>query len=372
MVGVAEYEEGPTGATVLYFPHPVLAAIDVRGGAPGAVNSEALRLPHDEAYIAAITLAGGSSYGLSAATGVANALKDASADAGNWRNIAVVAGAIIFDLGDRRYNTVTPDDALGRAALQSARPGWIPLGARGAGRFAMQGGYFGDRQHSGQGAAFRQAGAVKVLVVTVVNALGSVVDRDGRVLRCGHPVNGDCGPISARLAARLAALGGAKLGAAPAADAAGVTANTTITVVATNQSLPFSALQRLAIQVHNSMARAIQPFGSRVDGDTLFAVTTAEVGNGGLDLTDLGTLASEAAWDAILASAPVAAHAHAAQRGRDVHEDPGCGGGPLRIRAGSHRGAAPARHGAGNRDQRTRQRLSGGGKAGLAESRCSR
>ena len=34
-IGVAEYEEGPTGTTVLYFPTPVLAAIDVRGGAPG-------------------------------------------------------------------------------------------------------------------------------------------------------------------------------------------------------------------------------------------------------------------------------------------------------------------------------------------------
>jgi hypothetical protein len=35
-IGVAEYEEGPTGATVLLFPKPVMAAVDVRGGAPGA------------------------------------------------------------------------------------------------------------------------------------------------------------------------------------------------------------------------------------------------------------------------------------------------------------------------------------------------
>jgi L-aminopeptidase/D-esterase-like protein len=303
-VGVAEYEEGPTGATLLYFPHRVLAAVDVRGGAPGSVNSEAVRLPHDEPLISAIALAGGSAYGLSVATGVANALKETTADAGNWRNIAVVAGAIIFDLGDRRYNTVTPDEALGRRALKSLREGWIPLGARGAGRFAMQGVYFGDRQHSGQGAAMRQLGAVKVLVVTVVNALGSIVDRNGRVLRCAHPVNGDCGPIAARLAEHLSALNGAKLSDEAAGPSSGMTANTTITVVVTNQSLPFSALQRLAIQVHNSMARAIQPFGTRADGDTLFAVTTADVRDGALDPTDLGTLAAETAWDAILASVP--------------------------------------------------------------------
>ena len=78
------------------------------------------------------------------------------------------------------------------------------LGARGAGRFAMQGGYLGDRQHSGQGAAFRQVGDVKVLVVTVVNAFGSIVDRNGRMLRCSHPVAGECGAIAVALSSHLA------------------------------------------------------------------------------------------------------------------------------------------------------------------------
>jgi L-aminopeptidase/D-esterase-like protein len=39
-------------------------------------------------------------------------------------------------------------------------------------------------------------------------------------------------------------------------------------------------LQRLAVQVHTSMARAIQPFSTYNDGDTLFAVSTQEVGEG--------------------------------------------------------------------------------------------
>jgi hypothetical protein len=178
------------------------------------------------------------------------------------------------------------------------------MGARGAGRFAMQGGYLGDRQHSGQGAAFRQVGDVKVLVVTVVNAFGSIVDRSGRMLRCAHPVAGACPAIAEALASHLAALNAAKLGDADTGRHSGPTANTTITVVVTNQALPFWSLQRLAVQVHNSMARAIQPFGTAVDGDTLFAVTTGEVKNAKFGTADLGTLASEAAWDAILASAP--------------------------------------------------------------------
>jgi Peptidase family S58 len=133
MVGVAEYEEGPTGTTVLYFPKPVVAAVDVRGGAPGTVGTDGLRLAYDEPFTNAIVLSGGSSYGLSAATGVANALKDVIADSGNFDNVAVVAGAVIFDLGDRRFNNITPDEELGRAALKAARAGWFPLGARAPG-----------------------------------------------------------------------------------------------------------------------------------------------------------------------------------------------------------------------------------------------
>jgi L-aminopeptidase/D-esterase-like protein len=303
-IGVAEYEEGPTGATVLVFRKPVMAAVDARGGAPGTVNTDALRLAYDEPFVHAITLAGGSSYGLEVATAVANALKEKMVAPGDWHNIAVVPGAIIFDLGGRRYNAITPDERLARAALDAARSGWFPIGARGAGRFAMQGGYLGDRQHSGQGAAFRQVGDVKVLVVTVVNAFGSIVDRQGRLLRCSHPVAGECAAIAEALSSHLADLTEAKLGDADVGKHSGPTANTTITVVVTNQALPFWALQRLAVQVHNSMARAIQPFGTEVDGDTLFAVTTGEVKSAKSGTAELATLASEVAWDAILASAP--------------------------------------------------------------------
>lgn len=318
LVGVAEYEEGPTGATVFYFPKPVMAAVDVRGGAPGTINTDALRLGYDDAFVDAISFAGGSSYGLSVATGVADEIKVRTENAGDWGSIATVAGAIIFDLGGRRFNTVTPDYELGRAALRAARAGRFPLGARGAGRFATQGGYFNDRQHSGQGGAFRQIGATRIAVFTVVNALGSIVDRDGQVVRCRQkdappPA---CGTIAARLSRRVAELASAPKESARAStpdDAravsgdekgAGLSGNTTITLVVTNQKLPYWALQRLAVQVHSSLARAIQPFSTQRDGDTLFAVSTGEVENPKLPVPDLGVVAAEVAWDAVLNSMP--------------------------------------------------------------------
>jgi L-aminopeptidase/D-esterase-like protein len=311
-VGVAEYEEGPTGTTVLYFPTPVVAAVDVRGGAPGTLNTDALRLAYDDpsAGVNAIVLSGGSSYGLSAATGVANALKDMITDAGNFDDVASAAGAVIFDLGDRRFNTITPDEELGRAALAGARPGWFPLGARGAGRFAMQGLGSEIPQHSGQGAAFRQYGDTKVLVVTVNNG-GLVVDRKGQVMRCSHPVDGHCGPITDAIDAYLATLGKPKQAQADfekkQINPQGLTRNTTLTVVLTNKSLPVWALQRLGVQVHNSMARGDQPMAEGDDGDTLFTVTTGKAVGATIsdaDMDNLGILASETAWDALLASLP--------------------------------------------------------------------
>lgn len=298
-IGVAEYDEGPTGATVFYFPKRVMAAVDVRGGAPGTINTDVIRLSYESPFVSAICFAGGSAYGLAAATGTANEIKDRTPNAGRWDSIAVVPGAIIFDLGGRRFNTVTPDDALGRAALRAAQPGRFPLGARGAGRFAMQGAFFDDRQYSGQGGAFAQAGPTKVLVFTVVNAVGHVVDRGGQIVRCGRPGAGGCGSIADRLAQV-----GRELRQSAGATGAGPTANTTISLVVTNQRLPFWALQRLAAQVHASMARAIQPLATEDDGDTLFAVTTGEVENPQLSAARLGVLASEVAWDAVLASVP--------------------------------------------------------------------
>ena len=114
-IGVAEYEAGPTGGTVLLFRKPVMAAVDVRGGAPGTVNTDALRLAYDEPFVSAIALAGGSSYGLAFATGAADVLKERIQAPGDWRNIQVVPGAIIFDLGGRRFNAITPDERLARS-----------------------------------------------------------------------------------------------------------------------------------------------------------------------------------------------------------------------------------------------------------------
>ena len=283
-IGVAEYEEGPTGCTVFHFLDGATCATDVRGGSPGTIGG------HER--VSAICLAGGSLYGLEAASGVAAELFAARDYAVGWLDIATVSGAIVFDYGGRE-NSIYPDKELGRAAVRTAREGWFPLGARGAGRSATVGKTFGlgEGEPGGQGAAFRQLGPTRVAVFTVVNAVGAVLDREGQVVR-GH--------LDAATGARRALVQGVEERVAAGRPVHELPGNTTLTVVVTNQTLDRRVLQQLGRQVHASLARAIQPFHALVDGDVLYAVSTGEVENPALDSVGLGVVASELAWDAVL------------------------------------------------------------------------
>jgi 6-aminohexanoate-oligomer endohydrolase len=141
-IGVGAYEEGPTGLTIFRFPNRATAAVDVRGGGPGTVNTDGLRLGYSSRFVDGIVFSGGSSYGEEAITAVMTGLKDEGVRSGNWMDVAFVAGAIIYDFQGHRLNEIYPDKRLAQAALHDMRTGVFPLGAQGAGRMAMQGGFF--------------------------------------------------------------------------------------------------------------------------------------------------------------------------------------------------------------------------------------
>ncbi len=286
-LGVAEYDEGPTGCTVFYFPQMVSVAIDVRGGSPGVFGANR--------RADAICLAGGSLYGLEAVVGVQAELFARRAYSTAWNDIALVSGAIIMDYRTRD-TAIYPDKALGRAALQAAKPGTFLLGPHGAGRAACVGKVMLDlweHEPAGQGAAFRQAGLIKIAVFCVVNAVGAIIDRQGAVVR---------GNRDRVTGVRHSSLEGMERRLTATDVAAIPPGNTTLTVLVTNQKLEPWPLLQIARLVHSSMARAIQPFHGLTDGDVLFAATTNEVEDTALDPMVLGTLASELAWDAVLAS----------------------------------------------------------------------
>ena len=296
LVGTAEYAEGPTGATVISIPNGARTYADRRGGAVGA--SGLYGFNH------AICLAGGSVYGLSAVAGVSEALFDRVEHRAGFDELQLVSGAIIYDYSVRE-NGVFPDAALGRSAYEAARAGVLEVGRVGGGASASAGKVDPARvEFTGQGAAFRQVGDVKILVVTVLNPYGVVVDRAGRIVR---------GNYDAQTGSRRHPAEDYEAAVSQARLAAPVSGNTTITAVVTNVRLSDTDLQQFALQVHSSMHRGIQPFHTSMDGDTLFALTTDEVelpidpstpsGRLSLNPTAVATLAGETAWDAILCAA---------------------------------------------------------------------
>ncbi len=282
-IGVAEYREGPTGCTVFVFPEGAPTAIDIRGGTPGTIGSH----PWNHA----VCLAGGSFYGLEAATGVAAELFDNMEYACGFNDIARVSGAVIYDFTPRD-NVIYPDKLLGRAATRSARSGVFPVGARGAGCSATVGKGLDWRnaEPSGQGGAFRQMGPTKIAAFTVVSAMGVIVDRQGNVVR---------GNLNRDTGTRRHFIEDIEAGDDPKTKTPHK-GNTTLSVVITNQKLDTFSLNQFARQVHSSMARAIQPFHTTYDGDVLYAITTNAVDNKKLKNIAVGAVASEVVWDAVL------------------------------------------------------------------------
>lgn len=295
-VGIAEYPEGPTGVTVVSVPAGARLAIDARGGAIGMSNGY-------EYFAHAICIAGGSVYGLSAGSGVADELRARAGNRGAVADLQLVSTAVIYDFSARE-TAIHPDAALGRAAIRAAVPGRVPVGRVGAGATASAGKIdYARTEFTGQGAAFGQVGGVKVLVVTVPNPVGVVVDRSGAVVRGNY--DAETGERRRLEPDYVAAVEHAQT---PTARRG----NTTITVVITNVRLSDLELVHFGRQVHSSMNRAIQPFHTAFDGDTLFALTTDEIDldpraaeDGGTAVSSIavGAIASELAWDAVLRAA---------------------------------------------------------------------
>src|SRR5438552_2890365 len=226
-IGVAEYEEGPTGCTVFSFGRRASVSVDVRGGSPDVSAG------HRE-VIEVVCFAGGSLYGLEASAGAAAEFFAKRGYSTKWTDIALVSGAILFDYG-RRPNAIYPDKELGRAAVRALRPGRFPLGAHGAGSSATAG-HGETAELSGQGAAFRTVGKTRIAVFTVVNAYGAIVDRAGRVVRGNRDARGQRQPA----AEIVAATGAYYPSAEPRAR------NTTLTLVVTDQRLDALQLRSVA------------------------------------------------------------------------------------------------------------------------------
>ena len=275
-VGQAHDQVAASGVTVILPDDRAVCAVDVRGGAPGTRETEALAPDTLVEAVDAVVLSGGSVYGLAAADGVAAWLGArgrgfAMADRPEVPPSPVVPAAILFDLangGDKAWGEDPPYRALGRAAVAAAAEAF-DLGTAGAGYGAMAGSLKG-----GLGSASVVCGdGVTVGAIVAVNCWGSVVAPGG---------DGGGGTFWAapyEIGAEFGGLGSAGLAAGPEdwglAKTSSQARNTTIACVATDVALTPAQARRVAIMAQDGLARAIRPIHAPFDGDVVFAISTA-------------------------------------------------------------------------------------------------
>jgi L-aminopeptidase/D-esterase-like protein len=299
-VGHAQNLEAITGCTVLICEKGAVAGVDQRGGAPGTRETDAIRPLHLVNKINAIMLAGGSAYGLDAASGAMKYLeeKDLGFDAGVAK-VPVVPSAILFDLAIGKAN-VRPDAAMGYQACQNATTETVAQGCVGAGTGAIAGNALGPRQATKSGigsASIDIGGGVIIGALIAVNPFGDVYDaKTGRILAGTRTINK--GPIkigAEPVFADTLALLKTTLGKTAISFAS--SHNTVIGIVATNAALDREEANFLAQMAQDGLPMAIRPTHTLFDGDTLFALST---GNAHVDVNVIGAFAVEMVSQAIL------------------------------------------------------------------------
>ena len=280
-----------TGCTVVLCEGGAVAAVDVRGGAPGTRETDLLRPGNLVERIHAVLLSGGSAFGLDAAAGVMRYLEEQGVGFPTPGGLVpIVVGAVLYDLSIGRSD-VRPDAAAGYAACRAAKGGRVSQGSVGAGSGATVGKALGMERAVKGGigtASERTAGDITVGALVAVNCLGEVVDPDSSRIVAG-PRDEKGGFLSTLDILR---------GRPPSGRSGGFT-NSTIGVVATNARLSREQAYRLAVMAHDGLARTVRPAHTPVDGDVFFSLATGAT-EAPVDLITLGALGARAVERAIV------------------------------------------------------------------------
>lgn len=285
-VGHADDAALGSGSTAIVFDEPAVASVDLRGGGPGTRETELLAAETTVERVDAITLSGGSAFGLDAASGVQSWLREQGRGfAIGPARVPIVPGAIVFDLlagGNKDWGRFSPYRDLGyRAAAAAAQD--FALGSVGGGMGAtvvnLKGGI-------GSASAITDEGHT-VGALVIVNAVGSVTIGDGAHFWAapfeyekefgglGWPQQFTPDDLAIRTK------GGARQA-------------TTIALVATDAILTSAQANRFAVMAQTGCARAIYPVHTPLDGDTVFAAATGKkpLADPLMSLTTLGSVAA--------------------------------------------------------------------------------
>ena len=293
-IGNAEYPDGATGCTVILADPAACTGLDVRGGGPASRESALLNPLAANEAVNAVVLSGGSAFGLDSAGGVVRYLEEHQIGFSTAVGVVpIVCASALFDLGVHTAS-VRPDSALGYQACRNL--GNFRQGNYGAGTGASCGKGMGPAHamKSGLGAYALAVGDLQVGAIVAANPLGNIYDPD-----TGEALAGIC-----------AADGSIIDSEAVLAEKTAVNtfiSNTTLGVILTNAAFNKTQLCKIAGMAHDGYARAIRPVHTMDDGDSIYAMSSAQVK---ADINVVGVLAARVMARAIANSARYAEDAY--------------------------------------------------------------
>ncbi len=260
-VGNAQDDTVKSGTTVLLGDRPFTCGVSVMGGAPGTRETDLLAPDKTVQQVDALTLSGGSAFGLDASSGVVDALRAQGRgfDVGG-QTVPIVPGAILFDLlngGDKDW-LENPYKVLGAQALANAQT-TFDLGSVGAGT----GGVLASHKGGLGSASMVLPSGHTVGALVAVNALGDASPDGSHFWAAPWEMGAEFGGHGL-LESAPTGLPKTKLSSH----------NTTIAIVATDADLTQAQCTRMATAAHDGMARALVPSHTPMDGDLIFAAST--------------------------------------------------------------------------------------------------
>lgn len=285
-IGHATDIKAATGVTVIVAEKAARCSCDVRGGGPATRETDLLSPEKMIQGVNAITLSGGSAFGLEASSGTARVLQEHKMGFNSIGNIIpIVPSACIFDLGIG--SVIDSYTELGKQACEHAiqninsksnpESGNVGIGA---GATVGMKGLPKKPMKSGIGFAAYSFGNLKVGACVVVNALGNVYARTGEFL-AGFDDEKTLKKIyqAFNLKSKVTKR-----------------ENTTLCCIITNADISKSQCKKVASVTHDGYARAIRPVHTQMDGDAAFVMASGKVK---ADVDVVSMMAAEACEDAI-------------------------------------------------------------------------
>jgi L-aminopeptidase/D-esterase-like protein len=304
-VGHSSDFEGGTGVTVILFDNPACGAVDVTGMATSTRQIDSLDMIHPGIAVHGVCLAGGSAFGLDAASGVGKYLEEQGVGLDLVvAKVPVVPTAVIFDLSFMDANA-RPTPGMAYEACKTASTSPVQQGCIGAGTGATSGKLRGV-QHgtkSGLGSSLVQGvDGVLMGALVVANPFGDILDEQGKIIAGARDDKGLINMADA-------------IAQGEVRDRFGAPGNTTLCVLVTDAAMDKVMAMQVARMAGKGLSKHISPFNTPLDGDMVFCFS---IGDKQAHPLHLGVIAARAAGEALLNAARYATGMGGIPASRDI------------------------------------------------------